>query len=1146
MEIPQSLQEKIRAGKVISFAGAGVSMAVLNKNTDKPLFPSWKQLLLQAADKLEKEKKAPYAQIVRGLLEINPPDYLESATRARAGLGSLWYELLKENLDPPHDLATVESLALARAVWGLASNLIITTNYDRVLQWACPDPKNLTCWDIEAKVEQAEFLSKGISSPVLWNLHGQIGNKANLILTSQAYHELYPEEGEAEKRYHAALNTLRSLLVSHSLLFIGFSLDDEYFGLELKAIHQIFEGAATHYVLVRKREEERVRALELPVEIVTFSDHGGPQLGLLEALSACKGPAAVSTAIRIAVAPILVTSNAPSYDPKNNVFFVPFRSKGDQVIGQEEVLQAVRKQLTTGLRTNIGQTASFEGLGGLGKTQLAVEYAYRFRNDYPNGVIWLTADQDIDAQLIALCTQAGWIAPESEHKYKLEVAKQRLRTYSDCLIVFDNLEDLSTIEPYLPLPSAQPHILATSRFEQPGFTRVPISPLDKALSLRLLFQNAGRNPQGEAELFAASRIAEALDGLPLALELAGAYLQHRGVSYQEYYELLSKNLKVALPPRFLTASFTKHDKDLYSTLKINEGVFSEEPKLRDVLDLLTWSGSAPMGKSLLCSLLKVKELTEIGPALSLGKSLQLLQQSPVTESYSIQRLVREVRREDIPLEDRINWTQDTCKALGDWFQERREHYSDLPQFEAAVDHLRAWQENSLRYVPGQSSRLIWLEAYPPYHRGLYTKSQSCVKRALAVFESTKSTDEGLKANLLNDLGSCLLSLGSAKEALDYAGKALSLRERLFGENHPDTATSLGNVGTILNALGDHKRALEHAEKALVLRKALSGKKPRETAISLNNVGMILRELGDYKRALDYAEEALALHRERVGEKHPDTAQSLGNVGSILGNLGDHKRSLDCAQKALALHIELFGEKHPDAVTALANAGAALFGVGDHKRALEYEEKALALNIELFGERHPDTAGSLHNLGMTLDGLGEHKRALDCIEKALALRKELLGERHPDTASSVSNAGMILVELGDHKRGLEYSERALAIRRELFGEKHPDTARSLRNVGKVYSGVGDNKKALEFQKQALESWTSLRGETDEATASAAFQVIQTLIALNRRYEAYRLADEFLGKLPKGHSYIPRFEAMERTLLSKQLRPGFRNPLPKRRA
>ena len=276
---------------------------------------------------------------------------------------------------------------------------------------------------------------------------------------------------------------------------------------------------------------------------------------------------------------------------------------------------------------------------------------------YPNGVIWLTADQDIDAQLTDLAEKAQWVAPESEHKYKLEIAQHRLRTYSDCLIIFDNLEAIADIESYLPEPQADPHILVTSRTEQPSFTPIPIELLDSDLSLKLLLQEAGRrqHPVGDEEENAAREVATTLDGLPLALELAGAYVRYRRTGWQQYRDLLKQNIKAALPGKFLEGSFTKHEKDLYSTLKINEEVFSEEPRLRDILDLLTWSGSAPIGLSLMCALLGVKTPVELTSALSLATALHLMQKSPETESYTIHRLVSEVRREDIPLIGRENW-----------------------------------------------------------------------------------------------------------------------------------------------------------------------------------------------------------------------------------------------------------------------------------------------------------------------------------------------------------------------------------------------------------------------------------------------------------------------------------------------------------
>ncbi len=137
--IPQTLKEHLQSGKVIPFVGAGVSMAVRNAEGGR-LLPSWKDLLLGAADRLQVEGKAAYSTLVRSLLEITPPDYLQAAQHAREQLRENWIEYLRERLDPPLDQVDHASLDLARAIWELGSRLIVTTNYDRVLHWSCPPP----------------------------------------------------------------------------------------------------------------------------------------------------------------------------------------------------------------------------------------------------------------------------------------------------------------------------------------------------------------------------------------------------------------------------------------------------------------------------------------------------------------------------------------------------------------------------------------------------------------------------------------------------------------------------------------------------------------------------------------------------------------------------------------------------------------------------------------------------------------------------------------------------------------------------------------------------------------------------------------------------------------------------------------------
>jgi len=645
---------------------------------------------------------------------------------------------------------------------------------------------------------------------------------------------------------------------------------------------------------------------------------------------------------------------SPVFDPRNYVFFVPFRPKGQQVVGRDAAIKAVRAQLVSGHRTAIGQTASFQGLGGLGKTQLAVEYAHLYRDEYPNGVIWLSADQDIEAQLIKIAEKSMWLAAESTPQDKLAVARQRLRTYSHCLIVFDDLQKPGVIRDYLPEPEAEPHILVTSRFDQPDFVPVPLELLDLDLSLQLLTQEAGQSPANEEELKAAKEISEKLGGLPLALELAGAYLRHRPLGWIRYRDLLNQNLKAALPGKLLRGSFTRHEADLYSTLKLNEDALTEEPLLREILDVLTWSGPSAMGESLLCAVLDVKEPSKIAGALSLGVALRLLRKTPGAENYALHRLVCEVRREDTPLAPRKEWTIRACESLANWFQTRKRDFSDLPRFEAEFEHLHAWHQNVQSLAPELAARLIWLQAYPPFHRGHYQDSLARLQTSRALLGPNEDHDLQLRANILTDLCTINVQLGQYGEAKKCGREALDLRMKLLGEHNSETAMSFHNLAAALKALEENEESLKHQEKALAIWREIHGEDHINTALALDGVSASYRAAGKNKEALEIAERALAIREKVLGHLHPDTAISFSNVGNVSAALGDHARALQCEEKALAIASELFGIRSPIKARVLNNLAVVHHGLRDWRKAAEFALQALTMRRELFGEQHPDT------------------------------------------------------------------------------------------------------------------------------------------------------------------------------------------------
>lgn len=914
-------------------------MAVTSKNTGKRLFPSWTELLQRAAERLKLENKVADSAYVSSAINIAPPDYLGAARHARQALGPLWYQFLKEQFNVPLDAVAETSLRLAKDVWSLGSSLVVTTNYDNVLRWACPDGRQVAIWDIEAPVEMAHLL-QGRANPTIWHLHGQISNAANIILTPDGYSLLYPDDHNTETRYKAALATLRNQFVTRNFLFVGWSFADACFGLQLDDVVKIFAGASgPHYALVPKAQLSALTARKLPVDLVPFEDFGKPLEDLL---------AKMVDLARVDPTPLTPSNtlrdDAKPTNPQNYTFLIPYREKGAQVIGRENALKAVRKQLVEGRRTNIGHTAAFQGVGGLGKTQLAVEYCYRFKTEYPHGVIWLNADQDIDSQLINIAERAGWVPPNSINALKLLTAKQRLRSSSQCLLVFDNLISVDRIKDYLPEAHASPHILITSRLNHPGFEDVPLEILTPAESLNLLIQESGKTPKSAADWKAAQTVATTLEGLPLALELAGAYLRHRDVTWEQYLALFEKNLKEALPGKFLE-SFTQHEKDIYSTLKINEEVFAEEPRLKDVIDVLTWSASAPMGESLLSSVLGVPS-HELTGALGLGVKLRILQKSPLGERYSLHRLLQHVRRAESSLSTK-SWIANICRELATWFQSIKRDFADLPKFEAEIDHLRQWHQNSSKEAPVESVKLLWLQAYPLHHRGKNSEALLLIERALKLYDDLNLNDLRFKAQLLNDLGATQNLMKLYDQGAATSEKALKVRLEVLGEDHVETAMSLHNVAAALSRDRHFEKAAPLLEKAYNIWKK---------AYSADDVDVLMAQstlTGTYfglqkKEALELAERTLTQARTKFGEKHPLTATSYQQLGHILYAANDN-RSLDCFTAALKLRRELLGEDNFFTIDSLHAVVANLCSKGLHGKA----EALLKEYLTKLPETHPD-------------------------------------------------------------------------------------------------------------------------------------------------------------------------------------------------
>ena len=931
-------------------------MSVKDKKTGRSLFPSWKDLLLSAADFLAREGKTISAKLIRTQIETEiPKNYLAAANVAKDELGSpRWFEFLKTEIDLSRELVEDGSLEMAKKVWCLGSRLIVTTNYDRVLDWSCPYEykDQLDRWIIEAPYEQPTSLKDGVKNPTIWYLHGRIDNVEKLILTPKGYHALYSSENE-ERGYRAALKHLQIVLASRTFLFIGFSFRDQNFCTQVQRIKDVFKDCAgPHYVLITESQEKSIKGLDLPLIPITYTDHENLSV-LLDELgqftdstenndSTNKGDHTISQ----------LAAEKPDYEVPfnldNPIFYIPYRSKGNGVVGRDKAISLVRKQLLNGTPTAIGHAAAFRGMGGLGKTQLAVEYAHSYRKQYTNGVIWINADQDIKVQLIRIATVANWISERSDRSMILATATQRLRSFSNCLLIFDNVESLDSIKQYFPKSNAQPHLLITSRADHPGFSPIPLELLTTDLSLVLLANESSRDLklQNETERNFAIAIVEELGGLPLAIEIAGAFLKFRAtLTFERYHELLVNNLKIATSGKNFF-SFTGHEQDLFRTLQISETVLEQEPLLKDILLLLSWSASSFMSISLISAILNEEEPMLYGPV-ALGIDLRILNKAEKSDSYDIHRLIRHVQQEQFPLTEREAWVEQICHRLGNWFQDRRKSFNNLQEFEAELDHLEQWNKHAERFNSKEKSRLTWLQSYPSYHLGNYRLSDTTLQKAQKQFEENNA-DLTIEALILSDLGSIKDSLHKYQEALAYYQKSLALLQELVGDKDRDTARCFNNIGSAFGNLGNHEKALEYKEKALGIQLTLLTENDPETAASYSNIGISYGKLGNQEKALEYQEKALKIRKNILGENHPDTAYSYSSIASSLKDMGKISEAIENIKKGFLIQKKLLGPQHPHTIISFSIFIGYLCDEIRFKEAFQSHEQFL----KIFPKDHP--------------------------------------------------------------------------------------------------------------------------------------------------------------------------------------------------
>ena len=365
----------------------------------------------------------------------------------------------------------------------------------------------------------------------------------------------------------------------------------------------------------------------------------------------------------------------------------------------------------------------------------------------------------------------------------------------------------------------------------------------------------------------------------------------------------------------------------------------------------------------------------------------------------------------------------------------------------------------------------------------YNHAKELHKKALAISTNVFGEDHPNVATSYNNLASVYYRLAEYNKAKELHEKALMIRKNNFGEDHADVAKSYSTLAPVYYSMGEYNQAKELHKKALMIRKKIFGEDHVNVAISYSTLAPVHFNIGEYNQAKDLHEKALMIYKKNFDEDHAHVATSLNNLALVNSTLGEYNQAKELQEKALMIRKKVFGEDHANVATSYSNLASVYSRLGEYNQAKELNEKALVISKKIFGEKNAYVARTYNNLAFVYNSLGKYNQAKELHEKALDIRKNIFGEDHAYVATSYHKLASVYSSLGEDNQAKELHEKALMIRQKIFGEDHPYVATSYHKLASVYGSLGEYSQAKERHEKALMIRQKILGEDHPYVATS---------------------------------------------------------------
>jgi tetratricopeptide (TPR) repeat protein len=772
--------------------------------------------------------------------------------------------------------------------------------------------------------------------------------------------------------------------------------------------------------------------------------------------------------------------------------------------GREDILKDLHQHLSIERETAVLPEA-LHGMGGVGKSQVAIEYIHRHRAEY-DLIWWIPAEHS--SQILASLTDLAQrldLDVSREAISAVPAVREALSTaetpYTNWLLVFDNAELLSDVRPFFPT-GGHGKILVTSRNpEWAGVTQaLEVDVFSRSESTAFLTK---RTP--ELTLDEADQLADALGDLPLAVEQAAAWRVATGMPVGQYLRLLDEKrielLELGSSPDYEVSVAAAWNVSLDRLEQVNNAAlqllqvcsyFAPEPISRD---LFAGSPSAPISLSLDETL---QDPIRLARAIRDIQRYALAKFDHRANTLQMHRLVQAVlvSRMESEWQEAMRAGAHTLLANGD--PNNPSTPDSWPRYQALLPHLTV--SGAINSAEPRVQQFVFNMVKFLYYWGDHEGCRALAAQVHERLKIVRGEDDAHTLSVAKWRAWILWVLGSFKEAAEINRHSLELSEATVGPADEGTLDSMSRVAIDRRTAGDIKGALELDRRAFEGCVREFGEDDPATLNAAMHLGLSLKIAGHLDEAYALDQETYRRRVEILGENTDDTLRVLNYMTIAQREAGDYLGARKRQEEVYKKFLEVFGAENPAVTRAARNLAVARRRAGDHDGALALSADTLRKFASRYGNDYPETMAAALDLAIDLRHSGNLSGAIALGRETLDRYIKIFGEKHPHTLAAKVNLAVAHRLSGDHGTAAMSNLEVLRVVDQALGLDHPIAVVCAINIASDYAARGQDQQAYEQNIDALDRCRRIFGEDHPSTMACSLNLALDLRALGRTAES----------------------------------------------